>query len=73
MITIVKAEPQYLDDLAALFNAYRVFYEQDSDLAAAKQFLSERMAKNESTIFIALSEIIHVGSLRFTLYFLLYH
>lgn len=56
MITIVKAELQYLDDLAALFNAYRVFYEQDSDLAAAKQFLSERMAKNESTIFIALSE-----------------
>jgi len=56
MVTIVKAEPQYLDSLATLFNAYRVFYEQDSDLAAAKQFLSERMAKNESTIFVALSE-----------------
>jgi ribosomal protein S18 acetylase RimI-like enzyme len=41
--------------VAKLFNAYRVFYFQTSDLDGAKTFLQERLSKKESTIFIALA------------------
>ena len=45
-----------LDDLpmlAPLFDAYRVFYRQPSDLAAAHAFLRARIEWNESVIFLA--------------------
>lgn len=42
-----------LDDVAVLFNNYRIFYEQSSDLQGAKAFLKGRMEQNESTIFLA--------------------
>jgi len=45
-----------LDDVAVLFNNYRIFYEQSSDLQGAKAFLKERMEQNESTIFLAKSK-----------------
>jgi ribosomal protein S18 acetylase RimI-like enzyme len=41
---------------AALFDAYRVFYGQPSDRSLAERFLRERLAKNESVVFIALEE-----------------
>lgn len=40
-------------ELAGLFDAYRQFYEQESDLLAAEQFLSDRLLNDESVIFIA--------------------
>ncbi len=46
----------YLNDieaLAELFDAYRVFYGQPSDLSLAKSFLTARIAGNESVIFVA--------------------
>lgn len=46
-----------MDDIhavAKMFNAYRVFYSQASDIEGAKTFLRERLSKIESTIFIAL-------------------
>lgn len=45
-----------IDDVALvapLFDAYRVFYEQPSDLDAAAAFLRERLAHDESAIFLA--------------------
>ncbi|MGE4071623.1 MAG: N-acetyltransferase family protein [Lysobacterales bacterium] len=50
---IAPAEPNDLDDLAPLFDQYRMFYEQTSDLAGARQFLQTRMARSESTILLA--------------------
>ncbi|MDO6808619.1 GNAT family N-acetyltransferase [Zobellia galactanivorans] len=48
-----------------LFDKYRVFYEQASDLQLAHDFLQSRMEHNESIIFVALTEkdreIIPVG------------
>ena len=41
-----------IDDLSLLFDAYRVFYEKESDVAGAKQFLSERMSRNESIVYV---------------------
>ena len=39
--------------VAILFDAYRVFYKQTSDLQAAFNFLEQRTSKNESVIFVA--------------------
>jgi ribosomal protein S18 acetylase RimI-like enzyme len=42
-----------LDDLAGLFNDYRVFYRQETNIEKAKEFLSDRLTKNESVVFVA--------------------
>jgi GNAT superfamily N-acetyltransferase len=60
-LTIALAEPDDLDDLAPLFDQYRVFYEQPSDQAGARQFLQSRMARRQSTILIARREHAAVG------------
>jgi ribosomal protein S18 acetylase RimI-like enzyme len=39
--------------VAILFDAYRVFYEQTSDLQAAFNFLEQRISKNESVVYVA--------------------
>jgi len=42
-----------LDVLAALFDAYRVFYEMPSDIAGARAFLEARIRADESALFLA--------------------
>jgi len=42
-----------LESLARLFDGYRVFYEQSSNLEAAKAFLEERFREKDSIIFVA--------------------
>ena len=53
MIRIITAEKDHLALLAPLLDKYRVFYEQDSDIQIALDFLRERIDKNESVIFLA--------------------
>ncbi len=53
MITLIKGTLDHLDDLASLFDEYRVFYEQASDLPGAKSFLKDRIANDESLVFMA--------------------
>ena len=48
-----KATLEDLDQLAVLFDDYRVFYEKKSDLNGARQFLSDRMRNGESEIFVS--------------------
>jgi GNAT superfamily N-acetyltransferase len=52
-MTIIQAHIQHLDDLVPLFNDYRIFYKQPSDLESAKEFLEDRIANNESIIYLA--------------------
>lgn len=52
---IVRGEHQHLDELAGLFNAYRVFYKQPSDFQAAYDYLQARLSNLESAVFLALS------------------
>ena len=52
-ITIHKATINDVEMIAALFDSYRIFYKQTSDIAAAKKFISERINNNESVIFLA--------------------
>lgn len=56
MIHIRKATIEDLKSLAKLFDGYRVFYNQKSDLIAAEKFLKDRMENEESIIFIAENE-----------------
>jgi len=51
---IRRATPQDIDALAVLFDGYRQFYRQPSDLAGARAFLGERLARAESIVFLAL-------------------
>jgi GNAT superfamily N-acetyltransferase len=55
MNKIKKATLGDLESLAPLFNAYRVFYEQENNIEAARHFLKDRILKNESEIFIGYS------------------
>ena len=53
-LRIVRAEKAQLDSLAALFDLYRQFYQQKSDIALARKFLGENLRKERSVVFIAL-------------------
>jgi GNAT superfamily N-acetyltransferase len=58
-----------LDDVAAvapLFDGYRQFYGQRSDLAGAGAFLEERLRRDESVIFLALADGESSDALGFT-------
>ncbi|MBQ0937577.1 GNAT family N-acetyltransferase [Ideonella paludis] len=56
MNTALTTRPALLADLpelALLFDAYRQFYEQASDVPAAQAFLQARMTQAESVIYVA--------------------
>ena len=48
-------------EVVPLFNAYREFYNQPSDLEQAEQFLKERLQKEESIILLAYLDAQPVG------------
>ena len=51
--TIIKATTADVSKIAPLFDAYRVFYEQESDLALAEAFLTARLTHEQSALFFA--------------------
>ena len=53
---IKRATSSDLDDAAPLFDAYRQFYGQRPDVAAARAFLDERLRRDESVIFLAVED-----------------
>ncbi len=53
---IRTAKAEDLELLSPLFDSYRVFYKRESDLKAAREFLAQRFAKEDSVVFLALSE-----------------
>lgn len=60
---IARATLADVDALAALFDGYRRFYRQFSDPAGAREFLAERLRRDESVIFLASDD---TGALGFT-------
>jgi ribosomal protein S18 acetylase RimI-like enzyme len=60
-LEIITASFDHLPQLAPLFDAYRVFYGQPSDIEAARAFLNERFTLGESIVFIAMLEDRAVG------------
>ncbi|WP_242116501.1 GNAT family N-acetyltransferase [Sphingomonas lacusdianchii] len=53
MDNIRRATLQDIDRVVPLFDAYRQFYGQASDLAGARRFLTERTEQGQSVILIA--------------------
>jgi ribosomal protein S18 acetylase RimI-like enzyme len=51
--TIRRADANDLDALASLFDAYRQFYEQASNIKGARAFLAQRLEYDESVLLIA--------------------
>ena len=61
VLEIKRATKDDIAMVAFLFNAYRMFYKQPSNLEAAFDFLEQRISKNESVIFIAVLKNDAVG------------
>lgn len=60
-MNINQATINDLDSLTELFDFYRLFYKQESDLNGARAFLEERLIKKESVIFITYDDGEPVG------------
>jgi ribosomal protein S18 acetylase RimI-like enzyme len=58
---IRKATINDLDLVTELFDMYRIFYKQKSNLQGARVFLEERIKTDESVIFVAFDEDDMVG------------
>ncbi|MCT2196458.1 GNAT family N-acetyltransferase [Paenibacillus phoenicis] len=52
-----EAESGDLETLVRLFDEYRQFYEQASDLEGARSFLAERVSRRESVVFLAIDSV----------------
>ncbi|MBT8301931.1 MAG: GNAT family N-acetyltransferase [Maribacter sp.] len=61
MLRIIQASLENVEELVPLFDQYRLFYKQNSDLPGAKAFLTDRFNNNESVIFLAYLNDIPVG------------
>ena len=53
MVKITLANESHLDELARLFNLYRIFYEQKDDLDRAYDFIKARLVNQQSIVFVA--------------------
>ncbi len=53
---IRQATIQDVERLIPLFDGYRVFYRKATDLEGARSFLSERLTKKDSIIYIAFAK-----------------
>lgn len=60
-VAVVSTPGTDLDAVAVLFDRYRVFYGQVSDLALARQFLSQRVIEQQSIILVAKMADFKVG------------
>ncbi|PCJ96925.1 MAG: GNAT family N-acetyltransferase [Flavobacteriaceae bacterium] len=61
MVSIVKATKKNSKDICPLFNSYRVFYKQESDMAASFDFIKKRLEQSEAVIFLAYIKDVPVG------------
>jgi ribosomal protein S18 acetylase RimI-like enzyme len=57
----VRAGLEHLENVARLFDAYRQFHGQASDVQAARRFLADRIRKAQSVIFLAVEGSSAVG------------
>jgi ribosomal protein S18 acetylase RimI-like enzyme len=50
---VFVASSEHLEEVSKLFDRYRIFYQQPSDIESARKFLQARFQKNDSTVFVA--------------------
>ena len=56
MSKILEANHNNLEDLSLLFDLYRQFYRQPSNISEARLFLNERIINKESVIYVSKEE-----------------
>jgi GNAT superfamily N-acetyltransferase len=61
LIKIDQATIEQLKDVAFLFNQYRIFYRQPSDLDSAQKFIRERLQQQDAFILLAMENEQPVG------------
>jgi ribosomal protein S18 acetylase RimI-like enzyme len=54
-VEIVKANREHIEEVSRLFDLYRQFYECTPDLELATRFITERIEREESDIFVAIN------------------
>ncbi|MHC8344822.1 GNAT family N-acetyltransferase [Pseudomonas sp. RT6P73] len=52
-VQVLRVDATHIDKIASLFDAYRGFYGQPSNLQQSRDFIAERIARDESVIFFA--------------------
>ena len=50
---IIRANLNHLDVLSHLFDQYRQFYDQEADFTGCRSYIRQRLANDESIIFMA--------------------
>lgn len=58
---IIRATREHISLIAPLFDAYRIFYKQSSDLDGAISFLRKRIEAEESILFLAMNKNSPIG------------
>ncbi|MGG0670124.1 GNAT family N-acetyltransferase [Sporosarcina koreensis] len=58
---IYQATIEDLEGVSNLFNAYRMFYEQTSDVEGAKGYIQKRLENEDSVIFIVKNNQKYIG------------
>jgi len=53
VVKALRVDASHLDQVSRLFDAYRGFYGQSSNLTQSRDFIAERIARDESAIFLA--------------------
>ncbi|CDN45655.1 Uncharacterized N-acetyltransferase YhfO [Paenibacillus sp. P22] len=60
-ISVSRCDAAEAAAVAPLFDQYRIFYGQPSDVEGAHQFLQERLVRGESILFAAAAEGVPIG------------
>ena len=58
---IYQATVKDLEEVSILFNLYRVFYQQTSDIEGAKTYIKNRLESKDSVIFVVKNKQKYVG------------
>lgn len=61
MMQFYQATELDLEGVGELFNTYRMFYNQPADQEAARNFIRNRIEKNDSVIFVAKNQADYKG------------
>lgn len=58
---IFQATIEDLEGMSNLFNLYRMFYQQESDIEGAKTYIKKRLVNEDSVIFVVRDREVYVG------------
>ncbi|PFH87975.1 GNAT family N-acetyltransferase [Bacillus sp. AFS088145] len=58
---VVRAKSEHITEVANLFDQYRMFYKQESNLNGAIDFITERIHNKDSVIFLVKEEEQYMG------------